>query len=99
MSKVLLPIALGFGLLICYVDSRPNWDDTGLTAMALLAAGGLCGVLGPNRPWLWALAVGSWIPLYGIASTRNYGSLLAMAFAFAGAYSGSALRKIFRPVC
>ena len=35
MPKVLLPIAIGLGLLIAYVDSRPNWDDTGLTALAL----------------------------------------------------------------
>jgi hypothetical protein len=99
VSKVLLPIALGLGLLIAYVDSRPNWDDTGLTALALLACSGLCGVLGPNRPWLWALAVGVWIPLAGIAFARNYGSLLAILFAFAGAYSGMALRKLFGPIC
>jgi hypothetical protein len=94
-----LPIALGLGLLIAYVDSRPNWDDAGLTALALLACSALCGVLNPNRPWLWALAVGRWIPFLGIASARNYGSLLAMHFAFAGAYSGMAFRKMFRPVC
>lgn len=99
MGKVLLAIALIFGLLIAYVDSRPNWDDTALTAVALVAVSAMCGILGPSRPWLWALAVGSWIPLFGIASARNYGSLLAIPFAFAGAYSGLALRKIFRPAC
>jgi hypothetical protein len=99
MSKVLLPIALGLGLLIAYVDSRPNWDDAGLTALALLASSGLCGVLAPRRPWVWALAVGIWIPLVGIASARNYGSLLAILFAFAGAYSGMVVRYLCRPVC
>jgi hypothetical protein len=57
MSKVLLPIALGLGLLIAYVDSRPNWDDSGITALALLACSGLCGALEPNRPWLWLCRV------------------------------------------
>ena len=99
MWKVLLPIALVVGLLIAYLDSRPNWDDTGLTAMALLACSALCGALGPNRAWLWALAVGLWIPFLEIASTRNYGSLMAIPFAFAGAYSGGALRKMFEPDC
>jgi hypothetical protein len=99
MSKFLLPMALGLGLLIAYVDSRPNWDDAGLTALALLACCGLCGVLGPNRPWLWALAVGVWIPFLGIAFARNFGSLLAIPFAFAGAYSGMAFRRLLRPVC
>jgi hypothetical protein len=98
MTKLLLPIALGLGLVIAYVDSRPKWDDTGITALALFASCCLWGVLGPDRPWLWALAIGSWIPVLGIASTRNYGSLLALIFAFAGAYLGRALGKMLRPV-
>jgi hypothetical protein len=99
MPKILLPIALGMGLTLAYIDSRPHWDDTGLTAVALFACCGLCGVLEPNRPWLWALATGLWIPLVGIALTRNYGSLLAMLFAFAGANAGMVVRKMFRPDC
>ncbi len=99
MPKAILPIALCLGLMIAYVDSRPNWDDTGLTALALFACACLCGVLEPNRPWLWALAVGLWIPVFGIASSRNFGSLLAIPFAFAGAYFGMAVRKMFRLVC
>ncbi len=99
MSKVLLLLALGFGLLIAYVDSRPNWDDTGVTALALLGCSGVCGVLGPHRPWLWALAIGLWIPVLGIAFARNYGSLLAIVFAFAGAYSGMAFHWLLRPGC
>jgi hypothetical protein len=54
--------------------------------------------MGPNRPWLWALVIGSWIPVLGIASASNYGSLLALVFAFAGAYAGMALRKTLLPV-
>ncbi len=98
MSKALLPVASGCGLLIACLDSRPGWDDTGVTALALFACAGVCGVLGPGRPWLGASAVGLWTPFLAIASTRNYGSLLAIAFAFAGAYAGAALRKMFRPV-
>src|SRR5579871_6788053 len=99
MSKVLLPIALSLGLILAYVDSRPNWDDTGLIALALFACTALCGVLAPNRPWMWALATGLWIPLLGIAWARNYGSLLAIPFAFAGAYFGMAVRRMYRPIC
>jgi hypothetical protein len=97
MQKVLLALALGFGLLVAYVDSRPSWDDTGVTAMAILVSCGLLGVVSPNRPWLWALAVGLWIPAFAIVLTRNYGSLLALLFAFTGAYAGMALRKAFLP--
>jgi hypothetical protein len=96
MSKVLLPAAVVLGLLIAYVDSRPNWDDTGVTAAAVFAVAGLWGVLGPERPWLWALAVGGWIPVVGIVTTGNYGSLLALAVAFAGAYAGMGVRRTLR---
>jgi hypothetical protein len=97
MPKNLLPAALGLGLLIAYVDSRPNWDDTGITALALFAGCALWGFLGPNRPWLWALAIGLWVPAFGIASAGNYGSLLALLVAFAGAYAGMAVRKAHLP--
>jgi hypothetical protein len=97
MTKFLLVLAVGFGLLIAYVDSRPNWDDTGLVASAIVAGCGLLGLAEPRYPWLWALAVGVWIPAFGIVQFHNYGSLLALAFAFAGAYSGAAFRKILAP--
>lgn len=94
MQRILLVVALGLGLAITYVDSRPNWDDTGVTAAAILVSCGLLGALGPKQPWLWALAVGLWIPLFGIVRAQNFGSLLALAIAFAGAYAGMALRRI-----
>jgi hypothetical protein len=94
MQKMLFVVALGLGLAIAYVDSRPNWDDTGVTAAAILFSCGLLGATGPKRPWLWALAVGLWIPLFGIVRAQNYGSLLALAVAFAGAYAGMALRRV-----
>jgi hypothetical protein len=97
MAKFLLPAALVLGLLIAYVDSRPNWDDTGVTAVALFAASGLWAFLSPNRPWLWALAIGLWVPAFAIVSAGNYGSLLALLVAFAGAYAGMALRRVRRP--
>jgi uncharacterized RDD family membrane protein YckC len=82
--------------LIAYVDSRPTWDDTAVTALAVFICSGVCGVLAPARPWLWALAIGLGIPVLGIALAHNYGSLLALVFAFAGAYLGSAIRKLSR---
>ena len=93
---VLLIVALALGFLVTYVDSRPNWDDTGVTALAILITCGILGAAGPRQPWLWALAVGAWIPILGVVRAQNYGSLLALAFAFAGAYAGMGLRKLAR---
>ena len=97
MQKILLAGALVIGALITYVDSRPTWDDTGMTAAAVFLTCGMLGFMGPRRPWLWALAVGVWIPLMGIVWTHNYGSLLALVIAFAGAYAGMAARNAVSP--
>jgi hypothetical protein len=58
MQRVLLIVALALGAAVTYVDSRPTWDDTGVTAGALFVISGVLGFLGPKRPWLWALALG-----------------------------------------
>ena len=60
-------VALMLGALIALVDASPGWDDTGVSAAMSLAASGLLGAIHPARAWLWALAVGAWIPLSGIA--------------------------------
>jgi len=92
MQKILLGIAVLSGLFIAYVDSRPTWDDTGITAGAILLICGLIAVFGYRRPWLLALVVGGWITVYGLLFTQNYGAILALAIAFVGAYSGWAVR-------
>lgn len=97
LDVALLVAAVALGLAIAWVDSRPHWDDTGITAGMLLLSGGALGLAGPRRPWLWALGVGIWIPLYLIARTPTMGNVLGsfviLAFPFAGAYAGMALRR------
>lgn len=98
MRILLTAAALAAGGLIAYVDGSPGWDDTGVTAGALFLAAAAFGWLDPRRPWLWAAAVGLWIPLLGILRDGNYGALIAPAFALAGAYLGAALRGRRAPV-
>ena len=88
MQKVLLMIAIIAGLFFAYVDSRPTWDDTGITVGVLLLTSGLLALLGFQRPWLLALAVGAWLPLYEILTTHAYASLIALVVTFIGAYGG-----------
>jgi len=78
---------------IAYIDSRPTWDDTGITAGAVLITAGILGALGPKRPWLWALCVGGFIPLFGIMHGWNWTSLLAVGIALVGAYGGMLVRR------
>jgi hypothetical protein len=94
MQKILAAAAVLSGIFIAFVDSRPTWDDTGITAFGLLAVSGLLGILGPKRPWLWALLVGIWIPLYNILTTHNFSLLLTLIFPFFGAYAGMLVRNL-----
>jgi hypothetical protein len=93
LTAVLAIVAIALGLAIAWIDSRPGWDDAGLTAGAVFLAAAFFAALVPRRPWLWALAVGAWIPLFGIIGSRNTGSLLALGIAFAGAFAGAFVRK------
>ena len=102
MQKILLVIATISGLFLAYIDSRPTWDDTAIMVAAISIVSGVIALLGFERPWLLALVVGIWIPLYGMISfSHNYGSIIALIIAFIGAYAGWAfrlgIRKIFPP--
>jgi hypothetical protein len=86
-------VGILLGISISFIDSRPNWDDTGITVGFLLLSTGFLGFLSPKHPWLWALVVGIWIPLVSIFYTYNYAGLIALVFSFAGAYGGMLIRK------
>jgi fructose-specific phosphotransferase system IIC component len=47
-----------------------------------------------RKPWLIALAVGVWIPIYSIIFTQNVGSLLALLPGIIGAYTGWWIERI-----
>jgi hypothetical protein len=85
---IFLIIAIALGLLIAWIDSRPNWDDAGITAFMILFITIICGYFSVERPWLMALAVGIWIPLSGIILNHNFEGFIALIPAFIGSYIG-----------
>jgi hypothetical protein len=93
---IALFFSIFFGLLITWVDSRPNWDDTGITVAAIILVSAFFGFIMKDRSWLWALSVGIWIPLYNIIFYKNYATLLVLIFSFAGSYAGFLFRKLFQ---
>jgi hypothetical protein len=93
-DRLLLLGALAVGLALALVDSSPGWDDTGVSAAAVLLAAAAFGAARPARPWLWALAVGLWIPALNIALGHNPGALIALVPAVLGAYAGAAARRL-----
>jgi hypothetical protein len=95
-QKLLLVAAVIFGLFVAYVDSRPNWNDTGITVFALLIGSGIIGLLAENRPWLYALAIGLWLPLWYIVTTHDLSMIIILAFPIIGVYVGWVLHLGFR---
>jgi hypothetical protein len=81
-----------------------NVGDLLLTAMVVLAANMLLGILSPGRPWRWVLLVGVFVPLiewmaYYFFSQKPeraqiYESFLAFVPGIAGAFGGSIGRGV-----
>ncbi len=101
MQNLLLAVAVVAGLFSAYVDSRPNWDDTGILVGGLLLVSGLLTLLGHRRPWLIALAVGIWIPVHDIYLSHDFRMLIILLIPLIGAYGGWLVRlgiqKTFHP--
>jgi hypothetical protein len=90
---IMVAVAIALGLTIAYIDSRPNWDDAGITAGMLLLASFIVGAIDPPHAWIYALATGIWIPLHGLLQGRSPSIVLVLAFPFAGAYAGVLIRQ------
>jgi hypothetical protein len=82
-----LLVALATGASIGYVDSRPGWDDTGVTALAVLVVSGALAFWEPRFAWCSALLVGGFIPLIE-GRGGNDGSILALVVAAVGSAVG-----------
>jgi hypothetical protein len=95
--SALLVSAVAFGNLIGWIDSRPTWDDAGITVAMVLGAASVLGFAGPDRVWLWALALSAWVPLWNIVLHNSYASVVALLIAFIGAYMGAFLRRVLLP--
>jgi uncharacterized membrane protein YeaQ/YmgE (transglycosylase-associated protein family) len=98
MKRFFVPaviLAIVLGVVIAWIDSSPNWDDTGISVFMVLVACLLCGYLAGQKPWLIALLVSIWIPLLSIITTQNYGSFMALIPGVIGAYAGHLVRKGF----
>ena len=90
---ILLAISLAAGLAIGWVDSRPTWDDTGITVGALFLASAVFGFLMPSRAWVWGLTVGLGVPLFSFLSHGNPAAFVSIIIAFVGSFAGAFARR------
>jgi hypothetical protein len=95
MNVLVVAAALLIGAGIGHVDSRPTWDDTGITAGTVFVASAVLSFFRPRFALAIALAVGGWIPLIEIIRGGGYGSLLALAIALVGALCGAGARNLW----
>jgi hypothetical protein len=87
-TRMALTIAAVAGLVIGFIDSRPGWDDTAITAVLLAFAAGLVTTLDPRRWLLWTAIVGGPIVLLEVPSTGSPAPIAALVFAGVGAVAG-----------
>jgi hypothetical protein len=98
-----------FYLLAALAGMGTGWADVMIndllfTALLVLMACMLLGLLRPRWPWRWVVVVGMFIPLTELAAyliltvkpgrAQVYGSFLAALPGIAGAYGGSLVRGV-----
>ena len=99
-----------FYVLASLAGMGTGWADVAIndllfTALLVLTACMVLGLLRPRWPWRWVVVVGVFIPLTELAAylvlsvkptrAQVYGSFLAALPGFAGAYGGSFMRGVF----
>ena len=111
---IALVVASGLGIAIAMTDrAAPFGDDSAMfTSFLWLVSSGLLGFIMPRRPWLWAVAIGPWLPamylvlqVLGLPAPIQPNSVttslilvpISLAVCAAGAYAGALARRIVRP--
>ena len=94
--RTLIVVAVGLvtGLGIGYIDSRPTWDDTGITVAAVALVALALGAARPGAFWLAGLAVGVPVLAMDVLLHSNYGAALAVVIALVAAAAGAALGRL-----
>ena len=78
------------GLAIAWADTRPGWDDTGITVGAIVLCAAL-GALGGLRAWLSATLIV--LPLLAAELPGGTAVLVSIPLAALGAFGGGLLRS------
>jgi len=96
------PLAAVLGIGVGWAEVAVN--DLLFTALLVLMACILLGMLRPRWAWRWVLVVGSFVPLTELAAyliltvkptrAQVYGSFLAFLPGIAGAYGGAVMRRV-----
>jgi hypothetical protein len=81
-------LSLAVGCTIGFVDSRPTWDDTGITAGSIFLASLFLSAARPRSAWLTGLLIGVPVVAFNVALHGGFASAIAVVIALAGAGIG-----------
>jgi len=95
-QATLTAAAIALGVVIAAVDSRPTWDDSGITAAVLVLAAATVAAIDGRRPWLWAALIGLPLPLIEVPATSSTASAVALLFTAIGAAAGFVVHRAVR---
>ncbi|HTP14178.1 MAG TPA: hypothetical protein VMM37_11145 [Bacteroidota bacterium] len=84
------------GLILAWIDTRPNWDDTGIEVGIILCSSFCFGFAQPRFAWLWAVLVGIWIPVINVFVQHDFMSCVILFISFIGAYAGVLIQKVLK---
>jgi hypothetical protein len=93
-ASVAVLFALTAGIAIGYIDTRPTWDDAGITAGATLLSAAILAGLAPRVALLVALGVGLPIWFFNYPGTGHGGSYAVLAIALLGAGLGYGVARL-----
>jgi hypothetical protein len=89
---VIAAFAIILGIGVAWVDTRPKWDDAGVTAGALLLTA--CVAAGAGLRW-WVAALLVALPtLVAELSSAGWGITIALVVTCAGSLVGVAIRRL-----
>lgn len=89
--------AVAIGLAIGYVDSRPTWDNAGITVSLILLTSAMVAGLSGRRPWLWAMLIGVGVPVFETFGRGGPASFVALVVAALGSAIGYGLARVAEP--
>ena len=89
-------VAVLLGAIIGYIDSRPTWDDTGITAAAIVIGSFTLAAQRPRVWWIIALAVGLPVFCFNYLLQGDLGASVALIFAASAAGMGAVAARAIR---
>jgi hypothetical protein len=93
---LLIILSLAVGLTIGWIDSRPNWNDTGVTVGLIFLSSFLLSLLAEKHFWVIGIIIGICITSFNYILHNNLQSVVSFIIAFAGAYSGAGIKKLIK---